>query len=1218
MKICSVSFLNINSLQGTHSIDFEAFPLSESGLFLLSGPTGAGKTSILDAITVALYGTIPRYSINRNNDICEIMSRGTGECWAAVDFESNGKRYRSKWSTYRSRKKANGAFQSKVMELCELPSGTILESIPKKVVAEVERITGLSCDQFLRSMMLAQGDFSAFLKAKENERADLLDKMVGTSQYSAISMEAFKKASEEKQKLAELSAKIDESRLISDEEKAFILAAQDERTILIKNIHTELDLLRAAKLWRTNCANFTLDVEAARVAAEKVHAQQSAAAEDFARLATHRRALPAMNALSACESLEARANDMEKEIERLLVELPAVTEEVQRRNSDILTAKNALAAAQGTLESITPSIDATIEFDKLISHLLEKLPTLEKEKTVAENNLKNSQEEQRRTSQELEKVQITSNELHQWLQSHERDAELEGAIGVLTGALQEFDAAVKHETLKKLDVEKNTLHLAEMQASLTAARALAQEKQILAGKLGEQMTDKDRELTAVLTTYTLESLAESLALYHERHAHHGRLLDLATQFQAKIERRAVLREEFRLGQERRILLTQEITDHTAKIEAGTTHLDALRTILDLQKRIQNYEQARGELVAGEACPLCGSAHHPFVDHYESKTSTAEQDVKAQETLLKNLEQKRREFESESASLSAAQLAREDEGKRISADVQTLENSFAATAKLAEVTLTIDAIDALRELMQVYENNGKALAEQKTKADALKKQWELLRESHQQAEKAFEMSQNDAEKLALKTADLAANAERLAAEYTAALTERERRKTLLDSMIEQFSIANQANPLAELTERAAEWKKRSAALQESMTQIATLTEKSNALTAQLAERSHALEEIRLKIAQESREIERVKHERTELFGEKNPLDERKVLTENIRKAGEQTEKAETAYRNAGERLAAVQSTRSTRDSDIKKIHNDAKIAAADLQQSLQTAGFTTPDELRMALLSSEEFATLEEREKTLLEAVRDAERQLIEKQQQLTQEQDKALTEQTIEEITEEIRLREVRTSDVLQEIGKFDEILRKDKELRTEFADITKAIEVQKQEYMRWEKLNDLIGSAKGDKFQRFAQGLTLVRLVRLANIHLRQLNDRYILEKIQSENLALQIIDTYQADERRAVESLSGGETFLISLALALGLSDLASNRTQIDSLFIDEGFGTLDNETLDTVMSALENLQATGKSVGVISHVEMMKERIATQIQVIKKGEGMSSICIVPGVRN
>jgi exonuclease SbcC len=273
---------------------------------------------------------------------------------------------------------------------------------------------------------------------------------------------------------------------------------------------------------------------------------------------------------------------------------------------------------------------------------------------------------------------------------------------------------------------------------------------------------------------------------------------------------------------------------------------------------------------------------------------------------------------------------------------------------------------------------------------------------------------------------------------------------------------------------------------------------------------------------------------------------------------------------------------------------------------------------MALLSSEEFAALEEREKMLLEAVRDAERQLIEKQHHLAQEQDKALTEQSIEEIAEEIRLREMRTSDVLQEVGKFDEILRKDKELRTEFADITKAIEVQKLEYMRWEKLNELIGSAKGDKFQRFAQGLTLVRLVRLANIHLRQLNDRYILEKIQSENLALQIIDTYQADERRAVESLSGGETFLISLALALGLSDLASNRTQIDSLFIDEGFGTLDNETLDTVMSALENLQATGKSVGVISHVEMMKERIATQIQVIKKGEGMSSICIVPGVRN
>jgi exonuclease SbcC len=167
------------------------------------------------------------------------------------------------------------------------------------------------------------------------------------------------------------------------------------------------------------------------------------------------------------------------------------------------------------------------------------------------------------------------------------------------------------------------------------------------------------------------------------------------------------------------------------------------------------------------------------------------------------------------------------------------------------------------------------------------------------------------------------------------------------------------------------------------------------------------------------------------------------------------------------------------------------------------------------------------------------------------------------------------------------------------------------QEYDDLAYLHSLIGSQKGDKFRKFAQGLTLDHLVALANRQLERLQGRYLLERKESDALELQVLDTWQGDAVRDTRTLSGGESFLVSLALALALSDLVSHKTSIDSLFLDEGFGTLDSQTLDTALDALDNLNASGKMIGVISHIEAMKERISVQIKVNKmNGLGISKL--------
>lgn len=178
--------------------------------------------------------------------------------------------------------------------------------------------------------------------------------------------------------------------------------------------------------------------------------------------------------------------------------------------------------------------------------------------------------------------------------------------------------------------------------------------------------------------------------------------------------------------------------------------------------------------------------------------------------------------------------------------------------------------------------------------------------------------------------------------------------------------------------------------------------------------------------------------------------------------------------------------------------------------------------------------------------------------------------------------------------------------------DFEKELEEKTSVYEHWAKLNELFGSQTGNKFKEIAQGYTLDVLLVYANKHLKVLSKRYELQRIP-DTLALQIADMDMMGEVRSVHSLSGGESFLISLALALGLSSLSSNRMNVESLFIDEGFGSLDMDTLRIAMDALERLQTQGRKIGVISHVAEMIERITTQIQVVRISGGKSRINIV-----
>jgi exonuclease SbcC len=208
------------------------------------------------------------------------------------------------------------------------------------------------------------------------------------------------------------------------------------------------------------------------------------------------------------------------------------------------------------------------------------------------------------------------------------------------------------------------------------------------------------------------------------------------------------------------------------------------------------------------------------------------------------------------------------------------------------------------------------------------------------------------------------------------------------------------------------------------------------------------------------------------------------------------------------------------------------------------------------------------------------------------------------ELDELLATQEAQRREFSEQLGAQRALLSSDEQRRKSQQALFAQIGQQAAEADIWQRLDSLIGSAKGDKFRKFAQGLTLDHLLHLANRHLARLHGRYLLRRKITGELELDIVDSWQGDAARDTRTLSGGESFLVSLALALALSDLVSHKTSIDSLFLDEGFGTLDSDTLEIALNALDTLKATGKMIGVISHVEGMKERIAAQIRVDKGG--------------
>ncbi len=380
--------------------------------------------------------------------------------------------------------------------------------------------------------------------------------------------------------------------------------------------------------------------------------------------------------------------------------------------------------------------------------------------------------------------------------------------------------------------------------------------------------------------------------------------------------------------------------------------------------------------------------------------------------------------------------------------------------------------------------------------------------------------------------------------------------------------------------------------------------------QRQQQEYQRQQQRLAVAAAEEELARLQQQRAALSAEPDTEAWETRLKTAVELARKAQERAQVEAQRSEQTLNHRRQQICDSEAAIQRLQTETEQMQADFSQALAQSPFADEARLQAALQPREALQQLQQQADALKAKTAELKTLRERSEQALGVLKQQALSTDSATQLAEELQQLKARQAQLLEQRGSLQQQLRRNASLKQQFGEQQQAIEAQQRELSRWEQLHELIGSADGKKFRNFAQGLTFELMVGHANRQLQKMSDRYLLVRDADQPLELNVIDNYQAGEVRSTKNLSGGESFLISLALALGLSGMASRNVRVDSLFLDEGFGTLDEEALETALDTLSGLQQEGKLIGVISHVQALKDRISTRIEVQPVSGGRSRI--------
>lgn len=1227
MKILALRVRNLASLAGEVDIDFEAAPLAHAGLFAITGPTGAGKSTLLDALCLALYDSLPRLA--STEDVRSVLRHGTADASAEVDFVGqDGGRYRSRWEVRRARNRAEGRLQAQTMSLVDLTTGLVLGGGKRETLEAIRVKVGLDYGQFRRSVLLAQNDFDAFLRAKPGDRAELLELMTGTAIYGELSMAAYERCKIEETVLKALDEELARVNVMADDVRAVVvadLAGADEE---VARLALEVTGIERGIAWHhlsTDLAGRLADAQAQLAAAE---GRTAAAEPERQQLARVRLALSAAPLVREVDRLAVECDGLADALDLANQDLGVCAGKMVEAGDEREKARLAEETAEAAFKAAAPMLDRAADLDSRIVEGQRRVDSCAAAVTQSEAIAGQARANAERLGRERQAAGDVIAGLDAWISQNQGRRLLADQLDRWLDAVAQ-QATATREHRDSLDISaRATGEIAALAADAKAdmdtvtdlaAKVAEIDKAIQA--LGEQVDAIDIE--------ALENERDGLGVLDD---HLAEIEKMAGAAQALAARAAELEARRCSAEARLASATKDRAGLEANLQTVKMALPEAQAALALAEAAEG-EQAlvlRQSLVEGEPCPVCGSRHHSLEAVHSVFTSL----LATHRGRVAALSSDRDDLVARVADLGAATRSATEAIEHAATDAAGLAGERARAA--ARWSEACDEAQAQADTLGFGLGDLPAVPEAGIDLDPARIDCQMARESvveDLQSARATETERRrkteerehlrlDLQAVKERQAQAANRKLRLEAEEKTARADAERAFTrmqqvtaLLDGPLAVLpgweSLLPRPETLAaQLRHLADEWREKLAGLErqrEAERSLASKTE-SAGMALENAVRNAAKDRTAWK--QEQATLDRLGAARALIF-EGHPTGEVRTGLNSARTGCKQD------HQRAQEAWAAAAQARSAADSRVRTLTEaQASTAAAlssaiVLRDSRLTAIPLGLDQVRDAMAMGDPWvAEAEACQSALREAEAAARAVLDERSRTLSDHQAGGPPDLSAEQLAELLPLRIADRDTARERAAEFRQRLGEDERNRGAADDARGRIATQRGRHDLWRGMADLIGSADGKKFRLFAQGLTLDRLLGLANHHLAELTPRYVLQRVPASDLDLQVIDHDMADEVRGVANLSGGERFLVSLSLALGLASMTGSHTLAESLFIDEGFGALDTDSLDVAIAALETLHASGRKVGVISHVQAMIDRIGVQVRVSKLGGGRSAI--------
>ena len=1215
MKILKIELQNLNSLKSDAPIviDFENEMFRDVGLYAITGSTGAGKTTILDAITIALYHSVPRFN-NSKGTLLDVVSHGATDAFSRVTFENENVTYEANWGMRLASKTGKLlANPQEEVSLKNLTTDTILSSQKKRAVSEdVIRVTQLDYDQFLRSVMLAQGEFASFLTAKGPEKGRLLEQITGEEIYKKIGQGILDRKAKEENILRDIQLKINSDDVLSEEAKIQLTTKDEELDVQILAAEKEINSIQTIVNWYLKSKELATDTDKLELDSNAVNIDFENHKAEFELLDLNEKAEPFKELIQNFNRNEKASLEKTNQLKILEEKLSQLKPEIERLTTLTKTQNEELELADKNNEAWQPKFDLVTKLD---------------------GKLKNEADNQQKSKKLLDKVQTSlkqlvdeKNKIYKLSEETEKKIKIDEEFVMQNKFLAEVSQEISSWTsaLTTLKGKKETLNdnisgiqqkNIEIEKSITELNSI---KDFLQTKNSE-IEKIEKSINNINTQLAKESLTDLLAeekRFSEINTQWKQLKNYSEEYTKDEKALLVLKTENETFSSELVNVKKKIADIQKQIIEQETAVADAQKILDLEKSITKYEADRQNLVEGQPCGLCGSKEHPFTEKVEATgISQSELELKIRQDKLKSLIDSKAELDKKEVKISTDI---ENLTKQINSINDDLKSILSKSTELKiEVELTNlskieieinqssnqlnslgEKIRAAQKLQSQKDKLSESFKSQNQSIEALKTKDATFGEKIKNVQSEIESKQNSIESLTKTCADLESDLKSKISGFNYELPSIENTNSFIQEIeksIQQFNLTQKKLDKLKSDLRI----NKQLLLENEKTQISY-------------EKSH--KEYLKAISDSEIQFVQLKKERIAILPIEISVENKRYDLKSSRTV--LANKVEQSKKGLQELLDAK-----NQKETLKVENNKEQLAFKEkftqlnstLEVQISESNFDTKEAIEKALLSPEDklkYTQNKERIKEIqlrLKTLKEMNLKAIEKQNETKNFE---ITEEKSKTLFEELK---VKRDGFSAEKGEVKEAFRKDQEIKDRNQQVYKQIEAQESICNVWRELFKILGNSK-DAFNVYVQRLTLKHLLDLANLHLYKLNKRYSLKMEEDykpkEELNFNLIDHYQTDQARLVDTSSGGEKFIISLALALGLSDLASKNVKIDSLFIDEGFGTLDKNTLETVISTLETLQSQGKMIGIISHVENLKERIPTQIMINKKSNGVSIV--------